>query len=357
MDGSQLDVKARAMLERVLDEALVPDADTDAIERGLRAAETLVANGMVGSWQGESPGSPEVRLHVRLGSAATVASIVDAALDRVTDRFGVVRPPFDEQVDNSLGDGVVQLLLDDLVLVTSAEERWIEQAIMSVLPQLLTREETTELLNRAREHSPMVVQELVPNMLAIGQLRQVLQSLLAEQVPITRMTTILNTLADNAVYTKDPHALAEHVRTALGRTVYAHLLDEDDTLRAFMFSPGAERAIQDAIQLNERGVVLKLDPFVREAITNNLVEALDQHRDSLPATIVVVPPKLRRHVHAMLDRTFNGIVVLSYAEIQPGLQIDNLAIIEAHRPGQDPPDGSTGERTIVDLADAQDWNW
>jgi flagellar biosynthesis protein FlhA len=54
----------------------------------------------------------------------------------------------------------------------------------AALAELLTREDVAGLLSMARQDSPMVVQELVPNMLSLGQLRQVLQNLVKEQVPI-----------------------------------------------------------------------------------------------------------------------------------------------------------------------------
>ncbi|MCW2950271.1 MAG: flhA [Thermoleophilia bacterium] len=206
----------------------------------------------------------------------------------------------------------------------------VAEIVKRHLAELLTREEVAELLNMARQDSPMVVQELVPNMLALGQLRQVLQNLVKEQVPIKDLSTILNALADNAVYTKDPHTLTEHVRAALGRKICARYQSQDGLLRAFMLSPEAERAIQGAIQLNESGQVLMLDPQTSQAIQNNLGQALAENRGAILDPVIITPPKIRRHVKALLERNFSKIVVLSYSEIVPGVQIESLATIDAH---------------------------
>ncbi|MCW2923617.1 MAG: flagellar biosynthesis protein FlhA [Thermoleophilia bacterium] len=206
----------------------------------------------------------------------------------------------------------------------------VAEVVKQHLAELLTREEVAELLNMARQDAPMVVQELVPNMLALGQLRQVLQNLVKEQVPIKDLSTILNALADNAVYTKDPHALTEHVRAALGRKICARYQSPDGTLKAFMLSPDAERAIQNAIQLNETGQVLMLDPNTSQAIQNNLADALGEFRGQILDPVLITPPKIRRHVKALLERNFSKIVVLSYSEIVAGVQIDNLRTIEPH---------------------------
>jgi flagellar biosynthesis protein FlhA len=206
----------------------------------------------------------------------------------------------------------------------------VAEIVKQHLAELLTREEVAELLNMARQDAPMVVQELVPNMLALGQLRQVLQNLVREQVPIKDLSTILNALADNAVYTKDPHALTEHVRAALGRKICERYQSQDGTLKAFMLSPDAERAIQNAIQLNETGQVLMLDPSTSQAIQNNLADALGRFRGQILDPVLITPPKIRRHVKALLERNFSKIVVLSYSEIVAGVQIDNLETIEPH---------------------------
>jgi len=208
----------------------------------------------------------------------------------------------------------------------------VAEVVKQHLAELLTREEVAELLNMARQDAPMVVQELVPNMLALGQLRQVLQNLVKEQVPIKDLSTILNALADNAVYTKDPHALTEHVRAALGRKICARYQSPDGMLKAFMLSPDAERAIQNAIQLNETGQVLMLDPNTSQAIQNNIAEALTRFRGEILDPVLVTPPKIRRHVKALLERHFSKIVVLSYSEIVSGVQVENLQTIEAHAP-------------------------
>ncbi len=97
-----------------------------------------------------------------------------------------------------------------------------------------------------------------------------------------------------------------------------------------MLSPDAERAIQNAIQLNETGQVLMLDPNTSQAIQNNLADALGRFRGQILDPVLITPPKIRRHVKALLERNFSKIVVLSYSEIVAGVQIDNLETIEPH---------------------------
>jgi flagellar biosynthesis protein FlhA len=206
----------------------------------------------------------------------------------------------------------------------------VSEVVKQHLQELLTREEVAELLNMARQDAPMVVQELVPNMLTLGQVRQVLQHLVREQVPIKDLPTILNALADQSIYTKDSSQLTEHVRAALGRKICQRYQSSDGLLHAFTLSPEAERTIQGAIQLDETGQVLRLQPDQNQTLHNNLAEALQRHRGEILDPVIVCPPKIRRFVKSLFERQFSKLVVLSYSEIVPGVQVNNLETIDVH---------------------------
>ncbi len=315
----------------------------------------------------------------RAQGADQLVEAIDAARREIAADFGVIVPAVHVRgADLASSSYVIRIkgdvVAEGTVATSDADEelaRAVGAAVRANLSELLDREMVAELLNVARQQAPMVVQELVPNMLSLGQLRQVLQNLVKEQVPIRDLSTILNALADNAVYTKDPNALTEHVRTALGRKLCARYQSPDGTLKAFMLSSDAERAIQNAIQLNETGQVLMLDPNTSKAIHDSMLSALPDHPD-IRDPLLITPPKIRRHVKRLLERNFPDIVVMSYSEIVPGMQIDNLETIEAHGQGGTHVAqtaataglASGGDWLIGDdadptsaISDAGDWNW
>lgn len=196
------------------------------------------------------------------------------------------------------------------------------------LAEILSREEVAELLNMARQDHPMVVQELVPNMLALGQLRQVLQRLVSEQIPIKNLGLILNALADHAIYTKDPVALAEHVRRALGRKITARYVNADGALNVIELSPRVEQAIQNAIQLKEAGQVLVFEGDAASAICDALLATAREHRDEMPAPVVLVQRKIRRFVRDLTAQPFPQLVVLSEDEVVTAKTITTLATVD-----------------------------
>ncbi len=206
----------------------------------------------------------------------------------------------------------------------------VAEIIKKNLAELLTREEVAELLNMARQDAPTVVAELVPNLLALGQIRQVLQNLVKEQVPIKDLPTILNALADQAIFTKDAFQLTEHVRAALARKICQRYQSPDGTLRAFVLDPNAEQTIQNSITFVENTQQLQLNPDSNRMLQGNISEALQRHRGQILDPIIVVNPRIRRHLKALLERNFANLVILGYSEIAPGVQVENLETITMH---------------------------
>ena len=84
--------------------------------------------------------------------------------------------------------------------------------------ELLGRDQVRSLLDRLRADYPSTVEE-VTAALSIGEIRRVLQGLLAEQVTIRDLPAILETLADWASTNRDPAFLVQQVRLALARQV------------------------------------------------------------------------------------------------------------------------------------------
>src|SRR5207248_4769089 len=107
--------------------------------------------------------------------------------------------------------------------------------------ELLGREDLKQLVDRVRETSPSLVDELIPNVLTMGALHRVLTLLLEENVPISNMTRILESLSNHASAVKDPVELAERVRMDLGRIIVDRVRDAQSRLGAIVLDPGVEQ--------------------------------------------------------------------------------------------------------------------
>ena len=130
----------------------------------------------------------------------------------------------------------------------------------------------TRSIDNVKENYPTLVDELIPNVLSIGDIQKVLVNLLKEKVSIRDLVTILETLADYGNYTKDPDVLTEYVRQALSRQITQQYARENEPLRVITVGPNLEKLIADSVQQTERGSYLALDPNVTQTIFQKLNE-------------------------------------------------------------------------------------
>lgn len=343
-----LELRTWAVVERALDDALASErGDVATLELGVRVAEMLVNSRIVApprsgrSCDGSSGPGPtrlatpaplELHVHAIAMDVGALTTLVAETVASIEAEYGCPMPAVPVQESSTLdaGDYVLWSFGDVLSRGTLDQSGQLPaelvDALLRAMPDLLDREVVAELVNDARYQSPMVVQELVPNMLALGQLRQVLQLLLRERVPIRNLSTILNTLADVSVYTKDPHALTQRVRSSLARTISARHASEDNVIAALRLSPETARMIEGGIQLNETGQALVLEPQDADALLKRIDGAMQRHR--MPQPILVVAPNIRRHVHALLSRRHPDAVVLADTDVAPNFEVRALDVID-----------------------------
>ncbi len=184
--------------------------------------------------------------------------------------------------------------------------------------ELLGRQEVQTLLDGARGDYPAVVEELVPDLLSVGEIQKVLQNLLREGVPIRNFVTILETLADMAPVTRDASYLTEYVREALGRQV-TQMYVEQGELTVLTLSPQWEETIEAGIEHTERGITVSLDPRMLQELYRQLGSALEQHL--MPYPIILASPQIRMALKRLTERAVPRLVVLSYNEISPDDQV------------------------------------
>ncbi len=201
----------------------------------------------------------------------------------------------------------------------------LTEIIRSHAPDLLGRQETKTLVDSLRENYSAVIDELIPNLMSLGEVQKVLQNLLREGVPIRNLVTILETLADTAPLTKDPDYLTEYVREALGRQITMLYL-EQDVLHVLTLSPEWEDAISSAVEYTEHGATISLDPRLLQSLYVRLGQALEEH--PLPHPVVLVAPQIRAALKHLTQRAIPKLVVLSYNEVAPDVEVQAHGVVK-----------------------------
>lgn len=203
----------------------------------------------------------------------------------------------------------------------------ITELVKANMHELIGRQETQHLLDNVTKDYPKVVEELIPDLLTLGQLQQVLQHLLREQISIRDFRTILETLADWAPTIKNTEKLAEQVRKKLCRTITSKFASEDGTLPLASIHPGLERNLCDAVQQTDEGSFLALEPSQAQVLITRLNNGASKFIEKGLTPIVLAPNHLRSALAKFVERFVPGYVVLSHQEIAPNTKVQSMGVI------------------------------
>lgn len=193
--------------------------------------------------------------------------------------------------------------------------------------ELLGRQEVKMIIDTVKEKYSAVVEELIPDLMTIGEVQKVLQSLLKEKVPIKDMVTILESLADNSRSTKDLELLTEYVRFALARTICTPLLDENRAIVVATLDPRVEEIIASNLQKSLQGTFPAIDPDTTGAILNSIRDVMQSVYFYENQPIFLVSPKIRPAFRKLIEMVYPNIVVLSLNEIPNDVEIRTEGVV------------------------------
>ncbi len=193
--------------------------------------------------------------------------------------------------------------------------------------ELLGRQETKSLLDHLKTTVPAVVDDVVPSTLTIGQVQRVLCNLLQEKISIRDLTTILETLADAGKQTKDTDVLTEHVRQALARQICHQFKVPGEPLTVVTLSPSVEQKVQEALVQNDGGSFIGMDPNLAQQIFRRLREEATKMSGLGKNPVLLIHPNLRLAVHRWISRYLPEVIVMSYNELDPAIEIESAGVV------------------------------
>jgi flagellar biosynthesis protein FlhA len=217
---------------------------------------------------------------------------------------------------NSLGHTVVE--------PTAVIATHLTELVKNHAAEILTRGEIKHLVDNLDESSKTIVDEVLKDMLTYADLQKVLQNLLMEKVSIKDLETILEVLGDYGRKTKDTEVLTEYVRNALNRSICKDYIEEKNKIYVVTLDPKMEDMITNSVQKMDDGAsLLSIDPRVLKNVVKGITTALEKLvSKGHVAPIVLCSPSIRAHVSRFMRSQMPSVVVLSYNEISPGINVE-----------------------------------
>jgi flagellar biosynthesis protein FlhA len=200
----------------------------------------------------------------------------------------------------------------------------VSQIVQDYAYDLLGYDETQKLLDKLKQTSPKLVDELVPNRLSLAIVVRVLQNLLQEKVSIRDMRTILETLTEKSGVTQAPSELTAHVRTALGRSIIQDIVANDAELKVITLEPSLEQILLQATQGAPEGQ-LAIEPGLAERLHGTLREEAQKLEMSGQTAVLLVAPQIRLQLARLFRYSLPTLTILAYSEVPENRQISVVA--------------------------------
>jgi len=192
--------------------------------------------------------------------------------------------------------------------------------------ELLGRQEVQAILDGMKPKYSTLIDEVVPKIVSLGELHKVLSSLIRENVSIRDMATILETIADYGIVTRNTDILTEYVRQALARAITIRFLP-DRKGKVLTLDPELEKAFVESVQQSEHGSYLSLDPMRSQRVLKNLSKEVEKMVSVGLQPIILTSPNIRAYFRRFTEQSQPGLVVLSFNELDNIAEVQSVGVV------------------------------
>lgn len=206
----------------------------------------------------------------------------------------------------------------------------LTEVIKNHAAEMLTRQETQKLIDHVKQTDEAAVNELIPNLLTLGEVQKVLQSLLRERIGIRDLVSVLETLADYAPRTKDQDSLTEFSRAALARQICKQFQDEDGILRVITLAPGLEQELRDAVHATPTGNMLAIDPALAQAMVRSITSQMESAGEQGYTPVLLCSGQIRLPLKRLVERSLPTLPIMAYTEVVPKVEVEALGNVEVN---------------------------
>jgi flagellar biosynthesis protein FlhA len=229
--------------------------------------------------------------------------------------------------DRELAEALGYTVVDHATVVATH----LGEIIRTQAHQLVGRAELQHLFDVFSKTTPKLVEDLVPNLLSLGDVLKVIRNLLKEGISVRDLRTIVEALIEISPATKDSEQLTEIIRQRLSRQITAAFKGLDGVLGALILDPQIEEMFRRSLREIASGTGGALDPEEMRRVGLALEKAVGRQTSLGRGSVLVTSPDLRRYVRAFAERRCPSLTVLSFREIEPSVTIRPVETVSHHK--------------------------
>ena len=202
----------------------------------------------------------------------------------------------------------------------------LTEVVRQHLHELLSRQDVHKLINHVKETHAVLVDELIPKYMSIGEVQKVLAKLLKESVSIRDLVSILEALADYAPISRDTDMLTEYVRASLKRAISKKFFGPGVNT-VITLDPQLEQLLTSNIQKSEIGSFVNIDTQLSTKVFDSLKREVGKLTSMGVMPIILTTPFVRMYFKQLVDEIAPDLIVLSYNEIDQTAEVQSVGMV------------------------------
>ncbi len=204
--------------------------------------------------------------------------------------------------------------------------------LLSERPQdLLGPDEVRALIDAVKEHSAGLVETIHPQPLSLAAITRLLRALLADGVPIGHPLPILSSLSRAVQQTLDHERLVDLLRADLGGLIVGMICPPSERLPVLTLDAALEGAIVQGLHDPVTGEPV-IEPDLARMIGDRVSAIVAERGGGAAPLALVVQPRARRALAALLRLRAPSCLVLSIAELPAARPIEVIEVIGGEQP-------------------------
>ncbi len=210
----------------------------------------------------------------------------------------------------------------------------LQETLKENFDKILSRQAVKQLLENLKKDYPAVIEDISADVLPLGTIQKVLQSLLKELIPIKDLVQIIEALIDYSKVTKNIDVLTEYVRHSLNNTIANLYKDGNGIIHAAAISEKLEAYITASFQ-NQKDAVqtLGLNPVMLAELKKKMQVIVNKFDSLGYKPVFITSATIRPYFYRLINSSFPTVTVLSYTELPSQVEIefiDNLELTNAY---------------------------
>ena len=187
-------------------------------------------------------------------------------------------------------------------------------------------QETRYLLEQMEGNFGELIKE-VQRLLPVNKVAEIFQRLVAEDVSIRNLRTILQSLVVWGHKEKEVVQLTEYVRGSLKRFISYKYSNGQNILPVYLLDQDLEDTVRNGIRQTSAGAYLALDPMITAKFVEKVKNTVGKigHLDQKP--VIITSMDIRRYVRRLLEAEVYELAVLSHQELTEEITVQPLGRI------------------------------